>query len=118
MLECPVVVLVGGPNTGKTSFYTKFTNSAYHYPTSKCTPNITLWIEPSFVLVDTPGIREIRPAQEYSWQGIFKYADVILDFGNWSEEEINGSRLGYHPKYMTWSGDDEETMKRLREYLQ
>jgi hypothetical protein len=118
MLECPVVVLVGGPSTGKTRFFINYTNSAYFYPSRSCTPNVTLWNSPSFVLVDTPGKQENRDHFEYSWQGIFQYADVLLDFGNWSEDEVFGNKIGYNPKYMTWSGDNQETMKRLQEYLQ
>jgi ribosome-interacting GTPase 1 len=117
MLLSPVVILVGGPNTGKTKLYTEFTASAYHHPTTQSTPNITMWITPSFVLVDTPGNQARRNPQEYSWQGIFRYADVILDFGNWSETEINGVKSG-SAKYMTWSGDNAETIKRVHEYLQ
>jgi hypothetical protein len=118
MLECPVVVLVGGPSSGKSQFFKTYTNSVYSNPTTKCTPNITLWLTPSFVIIDTPGYSGYRHLLEYSWQGIFQYADVILDFGNWSESEIYGNKMGYNPKYMTWSGDNEETIKRLREYLQ
>ena len=119
MLTSPVVILVGGPNTGKTRFYTEHTNSVYHPYTSKMTPNVTMWITPSFVLVDTPGNKAFRNHFAYSWQGIFDKADVILDFGNWSEDEINGIKLdGHNPKYMTWSGDNQETLKRLHEYLQ
>jgi GTPase SAR1 family protein len=118
MLECPVVLLVGGPSVGKTRFFIQYTNSAYSYPTTKSTPNITLWSTPSFVLIDTPGQQANRNQFEYSWQGIFQYADILLDFGNWSEDEIYGNKIGYNPKYMTWSGNNEETMKRLQEYLQ
>jgi len=117
MLLSPVVILVGGPNVGKTRFYTEFTTSAYHHPTTKSTPNVMLWNDPSFVLVDTPGNQNYRTSQEYSWQGIFRYADILLDFGNWSLDEIYGTKLTT-PKYMTWSGDNQETMKRLQEYLQ
>ena len=60
MLECPVVVLVGGPSTGKTRFFVQYTNSIYSYPTQKSTPNVTLWNSPSFVLIDTPGQQENR----------------------------------------------------------
>lgn len=116
MLTSPVVVLVGGPNTGKTKFYTEFTTSAYHYPTTKLTPNVTMWITPGFVLVDTPGIPNLRNSQEYSWHGIFQYADVILDFGNWSEDEIHGIK-DIEPMHMMWSGNNLETLKRLIDYL-
>ncbi len=118
MLDCPVVVLVGGPSTGKTRFFTQYTNSAYSHPTNSPVPNVTLWTTPGFVLIDTPGLHARRTLFEYSWQGIFQYADILLDFGNWSEDEIHGNKMGYNPKYMTWSGDNQETMKRLREYVQ
>ena len=116
MIVSPIVILVGGPNTGKTKFYTEFTTSVYYHPTTKSTPNVTIWITPSFVLVDTPGNQTLRNPQEYSWQGIFKQADVILDFGNWSEDQIFGIK-DRSPKYMTWSGDNKETLHRLNEYL-
>lgn len=118
MLESTVIILVGGPSTGKTRFYTQFTTAAYHHPTTKSTPNVALWSTPSFVIVDTPGVQNIRNQYEYSWQGIFRLADVILDFGNWSEDEIFGDKGSFAPKYMTWSGDNQETMKRIQEYLQ
>lgn len=117
MLSAPVVILVGGPNTGKTKFYIKYTNSNYYCPTTKSTPNVAFLATPSFVLIDTPGDSYYRNDYEYSWNGIFQYADVILDFGNWSEEEVFGTKQN-NPKHMTWSGDNDETMKRLQEYLQ
>lgn len=117
MLEAPVIILVGGPNTGKTRFYSQYTSSRYHPYTDKMTPNIVVCNSPSFVLVDTPGTQNLRNRFEYSWQGIFKFADVILDFGNWHEDEIFGIKQTT-PKYMTWSGDNQETMKRIQEYLQ
>lgn len=118
MLEAPVIILVGGPNTGKSRFYTQFTTGVYYHPTTKITPNIALWSTPSFVIVDTPGIQSNRNKYEYSWQGIFRLADIILDFGNWSDSEIFGNKLNCNPKYMTWSGDNQETMKRIQQYLQ
>lgn len=118
MLETPVVILVGGPSTGKTRFYTQYTTGVYYHPTTKSTPNIAMWSKPSFVIVDTPGIKNNRNKFEYSWQGIFRDADVLLDFGNWSESEIHGEKGKLNPKYMTWSGDNQETMKRIQQYLQ
>ncbi len=77
-----------------------------------------MWITPpSFVIVDTPGSEKYRNPQEYSWQGIFQYADVVLNFGNWSDNEIHGKKTT-DPKFMTWSGDNQETLKRVRQYLQ
>lgn len=116
MLLSPVVILVGGPNTGKTKFYTEFTTSAYNHPTTQSIPSM-MTITPPVILIDTPGNPNLRTPQEYSWQGIFQYADVILDFGNWSEDEILGTKQA-SPKYMTWSGDNQETLKRVQDYLQ
>jgi hypothetical protein len=113
-----IVILVGGPSTGKTQFYAQFTSAAYHWPTSKITPNVALYSEPSFVMIDTPGIRDYREQEQYSWQGAFKIADIILDFGNWIEDEVYGEKPEKTPKYMTWSGDNMETLKRIQEYLQ
>lgn len=117
-LTGPVVILVGGPNTGKSRFYTQFTSSVYSPSTSKSTPNVATQTNPAFVIVDTPGSVDKRNKQEYSWQGIFKLADVILTFGNWSESEIGGKKMGYNPKIIEWSGDNTETVKRIEEYLQ
>ena len=116
MLTSPVVILVGGHDRGKTKFYSEFTSSVYHYPTTKSTPSIALWVTPGFVIVDTPGIKDLRNRFEYSWQGIFQYADVILDFGNWSEDEIYGVKRT-NPVYMTWSGDNKETLNRVQDHL-
>jgi ribosome-interacting GTPase 1 len=118
MLESAVIILVGGPSTGKSRFYAQFTTGVYYHPTTKITPNIAMWSTPSFVIVDTPGLKQNRNKYEYSWQGIFRKADIILDFGNWSEDEIFGEKMQYSPKYMTWSGDNQETMKRIQQYLQ
>ena len=116
-MPAPVVILVGGANTGKTNFYRRYTRALVDSPTVKSSPNVSINTNPTMVLVNTPGNRNFRNMFEYSWQGIFLNADVILDFGGWCDNEIAGQRLN-NPKYMTWSGDDEETMKRLQEYLQ
>jgi ribosome-interacting GTPase 1 len=113
-----IVVLVGGPSTGKTHFYTNFTSAAYHWPTVKITPNVAFYSEPSFVMIDTPGLINYRREEEYSWQGIFAIADVVVVFENWTEDEIYGKKLDHSPKFMTWSGDNQETLKRIQEYLQ
>jgi hypothetical protein len=118
MLNKPVVVLVGGPSTRKTSFYNEFTTGCYHYPTTTCNLSITCWDDYGIIIIDTPGQRHYRLPYDYSWEGVFKHADIILDFGNWDPDEIHGEKLTYDPKYMTWSGDNQETMKRLYDYLQ
>lgn len=115
----PVVILVGGPSTGKTRFYKQFTSAVFpEHSTGQSTPRVAMYVTPTMVLVDTPGHSMFRNSYEYSWQGIFQFADVILDFGNWHEDQVFGTKPETLPKYMTWSGDNEETMKRLQEYLQ
>jgi hypothetical protein len=116
--DAPVVILVGGPNTGKSLFYTKHTTSVYQPSTTNASPNVVVSANPVFVIVDTPGSPEKRNKDDYSWQGIFKLADVILTFGNWSEREIHGKKRSLNPKYIEWSGDSDETLKRIEEYLQ
>lgn len=118
MFKSVIVILVGGSSTGKSKFYSKYTSSPYYPNTNKCTPNCVVYGHPSVVFIDTPGLPDYRNKFEYSWQGIFGVADVILNFGNWSESEIYGEKTKNTPLHMTWSGDDEETMKRLQEYLQ
>jgi hypothetical protein len=118
MIESKVIVLVGDPNVGKTKFFSKYTNSLYRWPTVSCIRNVTIYDDVPMIFYDTPGSRQLHNKFEYSWQGIFRNADVILDFGGWCEEQVFGTKGKLNPKYMTWSGDDGETMKRLHEYLQ
>lgn len=118
MLKRLVVVLVGGPSTRKTSFYNQYTTGCYHYPTTNCNLGITSWEDNGIILIDTPGQRHYRLPYDYSWEGVFKYADIILDFGNWDISEIYGDIKNHKPHYMTWSGDNQETMKRVCDYLQ
>ena len=115
-MKTPIVILVGGPKTGKTNFYQKYTFVLPHPTTTKCTANVAP--HKSIVIVDTPGVSEWRHKSVYSWQSIFSFADVILNFGNWSESEIYGDKGNANPKIMEWSENDEETMKRLTDYLQ
>jgi hypothetical protein len=115
-MPAPVVILVGGPKTGKTQFYVQYTNALTNPPTVKSTPNVALHTNPTIVLVDTPGVVNYRNIFEYSWQGIFRLADLIVNFGGWSESEIHG--ISRKVPVITWSGDNAETMKRIEEYLQ
>ena len=117
MLTYPVVILVGNSNTGKTRFYCELTNSLSYHPTTKCMFGVTSWIDDKYIIIDTPGTKQYRKPGDYSWENTFKHADIILDFGGWSEDEVYGVKTT-SPKYMTWSGDNQETMKRIEEYLQ
>jgi len=111
MCRAPVVVLVGGPMTGKTRFFKHMTQGVYSFPTMhiKCSLG-----KGGILFVDTPGERNYRK-KDYSWDDVFVNADVIVNFGDWSPSEIPGLRPLYEPKYLTWSGDDEETMGRILE---
>lgn len=114
----PVVILVGGASTGKTRFFKDYTNMYAEWPTRRISPHVLVESNPSFFVVDTPGLWTDRNKFHYSWQGIFRSADIILDFGNWLESEIYGEKPERFGKYMTWSGDNQETMKRIQQYLQ
>jgi hypothetical protein len=114
----PLVVLVGGVSRGKTRFFEELTNLQGPRPTMAITPPILVDCQGSFFVVDTPGFKPNRRKYEYSWQGIFRDADVILDFGEWSDDEIYGERFNNYVKYMTWSGNNQETVERIQEYLQ
>lgn len=118
MIESNVIILVGDPNSGKTKFFSKYTNSLYRWPSVETVRNSVIYNNIPMIVYDTPGLIQNRNKYEYSWQGIFQNADVIIDFGGWHEDQVFGEKRSLNPKYMTWSGDDEETMKRLHEYLQ
>lgn len=118
MIESKVIILVGDANAGKTKFFSKYTNGMYTWPTVRTTCVPVIYGDVPMIFYDTPGAYQNRNKYEYSWQGIFKHADVILDFGGWHENQVFGDKNTLNPKYMTWSGDNEETMKRLHEYLQ
>lgn len=117
MIECPVVILVGGQSTGKTRFYSEFTHSEYSRPTDRIHTNFVVYEGSVFILVDTPGNPNLRSSLDYSWSNVFQYVDVIVNFGYWSESEVYDTKTT-SPKIITWSGDNQETMKRLHEYLQ
>lgn len=118
MKRSPVVILVGGPNTYKTSFFNQFTSSKYNGPTMQMNVNSAITLNSSFVIVDTPGVRNFRDPLAYSWDGVFSLVDVIIMFENWHEDEIGGNKPSKLPKIMTWSGDNFETLKRIEDYLQ
>lgn len=111
-MPTPVVVLVGGQNThAKNVFYRLFTDDTKH------SIGTTLNTEPLIVLANTPSDFENRDPNEYSWDGIFKFADVIVNFGNWKPEDIAGV-CAFNPVHITWSGDHDETMKRIIDIVQ
>ena len=109
MRRAPIVVLVGGPMTGKTRFFKKMTQGVYSFPTThiKCSLG-----KCGILFVDTPGERNYRK-DDYSWTDAFGMADVVLNFGDWSPSEVQGVQPLYEPIHLTWSGDDEETVDRI-----
>lgn len=108
------VVLVGASGSGKTRFWHQFTNGYYSYPTTQTKTSIT---NHGFLLVDTPGQKGFR--QEYSWDKLFVDATCIVVFdGLWTLGEIEGVRPeDAVDRILTWSGDNEETMTRILEFL-
>lgn len=113
-----VVVLVGGANAElKSNFYELFTNRSANAKTNIQTTVNTI---PPVVLIDTPALLQNRDSSDYSWEGIFSIADIIVNFGDWSPNEIYGVRPSFSnsPLFLTWSGDHHETMKRIIDIVQ
>jgi hypothetical protein len=109
-----VVILVGGPNaTGKTKFYNLFTGG--NSGGNKINIRTTLNTIPTFVLVDTPNTLGDRNPYEYCWEGIFHMGHIVVNFGDWTPAEVYGMRSSSSrsPSFLTWSGDDVETMNRI-----
>jgi len=117
-MSSPVVILVGGTECQKTKFYSHFTGGIYIFPTTKTNIRSTINTLPTIVLVDTPGLHENRNPYEYCWEGVFRLATIILNFGNWSDKEVYGVRPAKMPIMMTWSGDHDETMERIMSTVQ
>lgn len=112
------IILVGGPLTHKTEFHTKFTKSVYETPTKNYICNILTTNGHLIVLIDTPGKKEYRNSKDYSWQGLFQNVKLIVNFGNWTLDEISGIEPSKLPHILTWSGNHDETMKRIIDSLQ
>jgi hypothetical protein len=118
--RCPIVILVGASGSGKTKFFKEFCHTYYSFPTKRVVCAPTIGLERNMVLVDTPGdIRSHNP-EEYSWEGhgIFRMADIIVNFGDWHPREIVGITPNIQPHHLTWSGDNAETMNRILKKLQ
>lgn len=114
MLKNPVVLLVGGPDTGKTKFYSHYTKAYFYHPTKHIKAGIRI-VSPGMVLVDTPGAKENRDST-YCWRS-FCDADLIVTFGNWDISEINGEIPKEIP-ILSACQTEEDTMKRIVEKLQ
>jgi hypothetical protein len=113
----PIIILVGGTGSNKTKFYTHFTRGYYTYPTTRVKCGVTIK-SPSSVIIDTPGRIEFRNKLEYSWDCIFKDADVIVNFGDWSVNEVYGIMPEELPYVVNASSDFEMTMKEIADKLQ
>lgn len=117
-MPTPVVLLVGGTNAySKATFYEMFTGGNTN---NKINIRPTMNTIPTVVLVDTPCRLEDRDIAEYSWEGVFHIADMIVNFGDWSPSEVYGMRPNHSvtPMFLTWSGDHQETMKRIMDIVQ
>ena len=117
-MPSPVVVLVGGANGGlKSNFYELFTNRKSH---GKIDIQTTVNTIPTVVLIDTPSSFQNRNQCDYSWEGIFSISNIIVNFGDWSPNEIYGIAPpeSNSPIFITWSGDHRETMKRIIDIVQ
>jgi hypothetical protein len=112
-MTVPVVILVGGSQKQKTKFYTHFTSGIYTFPTTRFSIRSTDNTSYNIILIDTPGLREFQREYEYCWEGIFRLANIILNFGDWSPDYVYGTRPKDMPIMMTWSGDHNETMERI-----
>jgi hypothetical protein len=114
MPSATVVILVGGPNAAqKTAFYNMFTggNSLGDRTNIRTTINTV----PTIVLVDTPNNLAHRNPYEYCWEGIFHMGHIVVNFGDWTYNEVYGTRppSSRMPIMMTWSGDNNETINRI-----
>jgi hypothetical protein len=115
-IYAPIVILVGGTATGKTHFYCKYGVTAYHFPTIKCGVRICPYMDGMPIMVDTPGLLEHRDHDDYSWQGYFYFADLIVNFGNWDEKEVYGVKRRDIP-VIQYSGDADTTMNQIVQFF-
>jgi len=117
-MPTPVVILVGGSNAeSKSHFYEIFTGAK---SSGKVNIRVVSNSIPQIVLIDTPAELCNRDPYDYTWEGIFHIADIIVNFGDWSPSEVSGMRPEHPnaPVFLTWSGDHHETMKRIMDIVQ
>jgi hypothetical protein len=119
METSPVIMLVGGPNqsTKIKDFYYEFTRSFDNGEITEVRCKNTVNTRPTLVLAVTPCESYDRDLSMYSWKLIFCQATIILDFGDWTLDEIHGTKPEVLPHLITWSGDNQETMERILAYV-
>lgn len=111
-MSLPIVVCVGGPRgASKMDFIRYWTrpDNQGSYDHSVCYTTLGGYV----MLVDTPAERHLRTKEDYSIEGIFKIATLILNFGDWKITEVDGSYAFPVVPIMTASYDPEETMTRI-----
>lgn len=119
-----IVVLVGGPRTGKTRFFQRWTmlgsTHTEYIPSTNWTASSVLPENmDSIILVDTPGCPEYRsPDTSYSSNpnGIFWLADAVLNFGDWTRDDVEGG-LSHEVPILHYSRDDTATFHYLVDFL-
>ena len=112
------IILVGASNVGKSKFHSLYTKSTYQFPTNNVIYGIATLGGHLMVIIDTPGEPKYRNDLIYSWEGVFKNIELIVNFGDWTINEIYGIPPSKLPAILTWSGQDDETMKRIIDNLQ
>lgn len=117
MQKAPVIILVGDSDINMIDFYSEFTRANLYAPTVDVRCKSTINTLPTMVLVITPAKQQYRDQFMYSWEYVFREATIILDFGGWSVNEINGVKPYNMPPIITWSGDGKETMQRILAYV-
>lgn len=115
-IYAPIVILVGATATGKTTFYTKYACTAYHFPTTKCNVRVCPNVTGMPIFVDTPGLVEHRSHDDYSWEGYFYFADLIVKFGDWDEKEVYGIKKRTIP-ILEYSGTFDEMISKITEFF-
>ena len=117
MQKAPVIILVGDSDVSMIDFYSEFTRTNLYAPITDIRCKSTTNTLPTMVLAITPALQKHRDHFMYSWGYVFNQATIILNFGGWTVDEINGIKPYNMPPIMTWSGDGKETMQRILAYV-
>lgn len=112
------IILVGGTNTGKSVFHTSYTSAKYENPSVHSIISICPHMGHLLVLIDTPGIIEYRNSTDYSWNGLFKDVEIIVNFGKWSLNEIHDKAPSKLPRIINAMEKEDDTMKLIIDTIQ